>query len=400
MAPPSKKRRTHYKSRNGCQQCKQRHVKCDEQRPACLQCSMTDRSCLYVRVRSNAGQVSSPATVTGQSPTSYLAAHSEVCHAASSPGPVLREVPEQIFDLNHLVLFHHVQSGLMRPPNWHFIADKENAQKLLHMVVRSALSTPYLMDAVLGFAALHLGTLAPDFTTQRRYRLQAIQLQTRALALYNTACPEITDQNCTTLLLYSSFIGMHMLHETVTSQMNPRELLDKFILFLGLHHGVKVITSCAWHIIRSSELSSILDLIEGTDGLETPSERICDELHCFLAATKDRLGSSSFQACHDAVRFLQWIFHRRRVLPVPISQHIVLAWPVHIPIAYLQMLRERQPEALVIMAYWAVLLHYERDCWVFGHGGRFLIEAISDYLGAYWDKWLALPREIINADSI
>ncbi|KAI1272530.1 hypothetical protein F5Y07DRAFT_301536 [Xylaria sp. FL0933] len=400
MAPPSKKRRTHYKSRNGCQQCKQRHVKCDEQRPACLQCSMTARSCLYVRVKSNGSQVAAPVTPTAQSPPSCLVVQPEVRNAANPPGPALREVPQQSFDLSHLVLFHHVESGLMAPPNWHLAADKEGPQRLLHMVVTSALSTPYLMDAVLGFAALHLSTLASDFTSQRRYRLQAIHLQTRALALYNAACPEITEQNCKVLLLYSAFIGMHMLHETITSQTDSRELLDKFIQFTGLYHGVKVVINRAWYILRESELSSIVDEIEAADGLETSCESICHELSCFLTTIRDKLGPSSFQACQNAVQSLEWIFHQRSVLCAAAGQRIVLSWPVRMSAAYLQMLRERQPEALVIMAYWAILLHYERDFWLFGQGGRFLIDAISDYLGPYWDKWLTFPREIVNSDSV
>ncbi|OJJ42329.1 hypothetical protein ASPZODRAFT_20556 [Penicilliopsis zonata CBS 506.65] len=40
-------RRSHKKSRGGCLPCKQRHVKCDEGRPGCLLCAMSDRECTY-----------------------------------------------------------------------------------------------------------------------------------------------------------------------------------------------------------------------------------------------------------------------------------------------------------------------------------------------------------------
>ncbi|KAF2963192.1 hypothetical protein GQX73_g10386 [Xylaria multiplex] len=319
---------------------------------------------------------------------------------ASPPDPVMQEVPQQVFDLGHLALLHHLENDLMKPPNFYLVPDEKDARNLLRMIVTCACSTPYLMDALLAFAALHLSVLASDVTSQHHYRHQAMHLHTRALSLYNAACPEITEQNCTALFLYSSFIGMHMLHDTVTSQTDLLELLDKFIQFAGLHRGVGIVTSRAWPIIRGSELSSIVDQIEAADKLEQPPQNICDHLFSLLRTAVDRLGPSSFQACHNAVQSLWLVCNHYSLLPFPINRHVVLAWPVHISTDYLQMLRERQPEALVIMAYWAVLLHYQRDFWVFGHGGRFLIEVISKYLGPSWDKWMALPRDVINADPI
>ncbi|KAI1429986.1 hypothetical protein F5Y12DRAFT_215358 [Xylaria sp. FL1777] len=408
MAPPSKTRRTHYKSRKGCRQCKQRHIKCDEQRPTCLQCSMRGLSCMYryVFVESNDDKASectvSPASsVVDQSPTSCVVAHSEM-RSTTSPAPslVVQEVIQQTFDLSHLELFHYVANDLMKPSNLQLLANEKDSQDLQKMIVTSALSSPYLMDALLGFAALHLGVVASDLTKQHHYRHQAMNLQTRALALYNAACPEITDQNCTALFLYSSFIGMHMLHETATSRADLLDLLDRFIQFAGLYRGVGTVTNRAWHIIKDSELSSVIRVIEAADGIEQSSESICDELPSLLMAAKDRLGPASFQACDDAVQSLRQVVKQRNVLQAPMCQHIVLAWPVRISTEYLQLLRERQPEALVIMAYWGILLHYERDFWVFGQGGQLLIQAISSYLGAYWDKWMALPREVIKPDSM
>ncbi|KAI3324617.1 hypothetical protein HD806DRAFT_493110 [Xylariaceae sp. AK1471] len=416
MAPPSKKRRPHHKSRKGCQQCKQRHIKCDERQPHCLQCTMTGRSCSNVHLArsSNIAQVSdstSPLTpiaiVNSSSSKSDSVAKSDICYTASANAspldPVMREMPQHVYDLNHLALLHHIENDMMKPPNTPFVANEEDAQKLLEMVITSALSTPYLMDQVLALAALHLSVLTSDATKQRQYRHQAVHLQSRALALYNAANPEVTDQNCTALLLFTSFVGMHMLFDTVSAQTDLLELLDKFIQFAGLHRGVGVVSKLRWHIIRKSELRSIVSVIEAAEDKlvdQQPSGSICDKLLNLLDTAKYRLGPSSLQACHDAVQSLQWTFNQYSALQAPINRHIVFAWPVRISIEYLEMLRSRQPEALVIMAHWALLLHRERDFWVFGQGGQFLIEAISSYLGAYWDSWMMPLREIMTADSI
>ncbi|KAI0506334.1 hypothetical protein F5B22DRAFT_456441 [Xylaria bambusicola] len=402
MAPRSMTRRAHYKSRKGCRQCKQRHVKCDEQRPGCFQCSMTARSCSFVTVSSTNGDVpehiSPLASSIDPPPKLSPVAPSYASSPASSQNPGVQEVPQQIFNLNHLALLHHVEHNLLQED---FVVGKENSHQLSRLIVTSALTAPYLMDAVLAFAALHLSVLALHPAKQHHYRHQAVQLQTRALALYNATRPEITEDNCTSLLLYSSFIGMHMLHDTATSRADLPELLDKFIQFAGLYRGVGIVTSHTWHILRrKSELRVILDLVEAADMVEPPPENICDHLSGLLTMGVDRLRPASSQACHDAVQALRWIFDQRAVVPAPIGRDLVLAWPVRISTEYLQLLRERLPEALVIMAYWAVLLHQERDFWVFGEGGRFLIEAISKYLGDYWAKWMAIPKQLIDANSI
>ncbi|KAI0965929.1 hypothetical protein F5Y03DRAFT_375877 [Xylaria venustula] len=393
-------RRTHYKSRKGCRQCKQRHVKCDEQQPSCLQCSITARTCSYLDTKTDDEHASlrppSLAESAQSTPRSDLVAPSNISTANSPSDPVVQEVPRQVFDLSHLALLHHVENDMMKED---FFAGKENAEELLQMVITSALGAPYLMDALLAFAALHLSVFTSNPDMQHHYRHQAVQLQTRALALYNTACPEITDETCIALLLYSSFIGMHMLHDTVTSRLDFLELLDGFIQFAGLFHGVRLVVNHAWHILRKSELSSIVNLIDAADRVEPPSESICDHLSSLLATAKNRLRPSSLQACHDSVKSLRWIFNQRVVLPTPVGRDVVLAWPVRISTEYLQLLRERLPEALVIMAYWAILLHYERDFWVFGQAGQLVIEAISNYLGSAWDKWMAIPKQIINLDS-
>lgn len=55
-------RRPHTKSRTGCQTCKRRHVRCDENQPKCLNCVKQNASCTY-QLRE-----SGPRTMTRSSP--------------------------------------------------------------------------------------------------------------------------------------------------------------------------------------------------------------------------------------------------------------------------------------------------------------------------------------------
>jgi hypothetical protein len=310
----------------------------------------------------------------------------------------IRDVPQQVFNLSHLALFHHLETRMMRD-HTQLVVDEADAPRFMDMIVRAGLSMPYLMDEMLAFAALHLSILTSDVTKQRRYRHQAVELQTRALALYHAANPEITEENCTALCLFSSFIGMHMLHDTVSGTTDLLELLDKFIQFVGLYRGVGIVVENRWHVIKTSAISGIVRQIEAADEVPLQPGGVCDHLLNLLEASKDRLGSSALETCEKVVESLQWTFHQHNVLQTPINRHIVFAWPVRISAQYLEMLRSRQPEALIIMAYWGLLLHLERDFWIFGKGGQSLIEAVQNYLGAYWDNWIAPLREYVNANS-
>lgn len=72
-------------------------------------------------------------------------------------------------------------------------------------------------------------------------------------------------------------------------------------------------------------------------------------------------------------------------------------WPVLVSPEYIDLLLQRRPEALVILAHYAILLHYCRDSWMFGDGGRFLIESIRDFLGPDWTEWLEWPIKALNS---
>ena len=59
------------------------------------------------------------------------------------------------------------------------------------------------------------------------------------------------------------------------------------------------------------------------------------------------------------------------------------------------MLDEQRPEALIILSYFAVILHRRRKCWIINDSGQILIDMISSRLGRRWAERLAWPRSQI-----
>jgi hypothetical protein len=79
-----------------------------------------------------------------------------------------------------------------------------------------------------------------------------------------------------------------------------------------------------------------------------------------------------------------------------IRMSLVFAWPILVSPDYVELLRQQQAEALIILAHYAVLLHRGRGLWLVGEGGRFLIESICGNLGSIWQEWLEIPKAALR----
>lgn len=267
-------------------------------------------------------------------------------------------------------------------------------------IFKSAVSAPYLMHELLAFSALHLSTLEFDDADTAGYLQQAAELQMSALALFNAVKYDVRDENCMALFAFSSLLGMHALFDAITTCADFTGTLNKIINYLKLHRGVSAITRQSWHVLRYSEIRHIIDAIEAGDQLyrqhpEDPDNG-CNKLLSLVNTSSDKLGPGQYKACQDAVQNLHWVFGVRRAVPEPYPTHITLAWPVRVSAEFVELLEQRQPIPLIILTHWAVLLHAERDLWIFGDGGRRVIGPLLEYFGSYWDRWLDLPRSVLN----
>jgi hypothetical protein len=95
--------------------------------------------------------------------------------------------------------------------------------------------------------------------------------------------------------------------------------------------------------------------------------------------------------------------HRIYVLPYSLYRTIdiktaVTIWPGTVSPAYMQLLQERRPEALVILAYYSVLLHQVPDCWYFRGLAQRLLISTYECLSPDYRIWIKWPLEKIQAE--
>lgn len=302
------------------------------------------------------------------------------------------------FSVGHFMLFYHLENEILKAPGGILMADDHDTKPFAAMLFKSASSAPYLMDELLAFSALHLSTLQSDNDEKAQYLRQAAELQTRALSLFNAVEPQVHDENCVAMFVFSSVIGMHALFDGVRSRKDFTDFLDGIIRYLKLHRGVRPIARQSWNLLRETELKLVINPIEDSNENEPTAYEHgeCDTLASLLEVSRDQLGPEPYRVCYEAVQTLIWAFGQHRVLPKPYPTHITLAWPIMISAEFVELLEQRQPISLVILAHWGVLLHKAREFWVFADAGRVLIEFMSGYLGIYWNEWMALPRKVLN----
>lgn len=393
-----KPRRAHRKSRNGCGACKKRHMKCDESQPICQNCNITDRQCIYI----NIGPRSPPQTASSSgtpspldapsflplSPPTSVATDASIDLALSSPSDTLDRC--DLFDLNHFTLYHYLLT------NFAIISNDPGNEKILSHTLEYALKAPYLMNQLLALAALHL---SKPPSMQQPYHQLAMSLQTRALTSFNNVRQEISEETCVPLFLFSSLVGIHILCDTL---QGPREnfsiFLDRFINYLSIHRGVRSVTKQSWNTIKKSRLGPLIQQIEDAcPAIEGNMESI-EILNKMIESNACPPTASKY---YNAVLKLQRSFSLHAALRGSVGRQVdaIVAFCLDVDDEYLDLLKRRQPEALVIFAHFAVLLHWNRDSWIIGEGGQYLIQSITSHVGRHWAEWLHWPNSALENAS-
>ncbi|KAH7237003.1 Upc2 protein [Fusarium redolens] len=377
-------RRAHRKSRNGCRECKNRHIKCDETRPECRNCVISDLICPYLTTTpSTPSAADTASTPTNVVDNNLLAAPREIDDVALHSGPT--------FTATHMVFLHYAMMNMSD-----FMALQARAQPVIDAALENSYNAPYLLDQVLALSALHLST--QDVVQASSFRRQATELQTRALGLFNKAKDHISEDTYMPTFLFASLLGLHVLHETLGQRHDTlAEFVDHFVSYLRLHRGVRAITAKYWHHILHSDLQPLMHIAVIFEQTESEaSGEDTKHLREFLESSST--SSTATEACLSALDRIQWVLDMTKQEPSrsDIGPHAVMAWPQVIPDKYIEALYEHRPEALVVLAFYGAILHRYREFWVFGHSGSFLIYLVARTVGSFWQYALAWPLQSLR----
>lgn len=263
------------------------------------------------------------------------------------------------------------------------------------------LSEPYAMYQVLALSAMHMSYQHPEEAD--RHREEARALQTQALCTFNSAHIEVTPDNLVSIMSFSTMTGLHALSEVAgNAEVGPGGVLDGFVTYMNLHRGVRAIISQSWGFLNQTSVAPLFE--RSTSAIH---HAICSNGQTAVAVA-ERLSNlldhadmseESRQTCSVAASELTVVYQTEPDVEKPSNQPpgtgLIWVFPINLSSEFTALLSMRKPEALIILAHYAVLLHRRRRVWLVGNVGRVLIEEISRFLGSFWKTWLDWPNEVL-----
>jgi hypothetical protein len=277
----------------------------------------------------------------------------------------------------------------------------------------------HLADAILAVAALHLRSLAPN---DKELVRASHAYMAASLAEYSaTLTRGIDSTNAETLFLTAALIAFQSTATRVfmkdelslggitggqqdEQDRNKRNTGCYSIPFSWFHsfQGVKAITATSWQYLRASPVvaqvinSQAVLQLDFNSGPDTFFGHLLDGLEGELVAMMSRSDPNSAmeerinatrQAYQHAVAVLNWA-HKIPHKGAP------LAFPATVSRRYIELLEERQPRALAILAcFFALLKSMDSIWWLQGMARREVLGVVSlfnsDFFGpeAYRDWW-------------
>ncbi|KAI1801522.1 hypothetical protein F4811DRAFT_459973 [Daldinia bambusicola] len=198
------KRRSHKKSRNGCQNCKKWHTKCDEQGPPCNNCILRKATCVYSRARAEASNDGSSLSMRPKSnavvrcPNSVERPRGDLGALCASYGG-----PSRLLELE-----------LMNQWSTHtyksFCSMQEDVDYLQGILPRSALNYDFMLNCLFAISSLHIARTVEE-ANSRKYVNAALEYYNRGSTSFRFHLGNMNAENCHVLYMFSAVaIAVHL----------------------------------------------------------------------------------------------------------------------------------------------------------------------------------------------
>ena len=256
------------------------------------------------------------------------------------------------------------------------------------LVPEEALSHPFLMHGILALSALHLARIRDDHR-RPAYNSLAVAHQNQALALFRDLLGDINDTNAKAMFSFASVVVLYTFgfpHEPDLS--DPWTDIDDLHQVLVLIRGVQQVVNRASTPLRHSNFSPLLQLHDYEPVLSDDARLALDELlECNSAC-------GVHDETYDTEIYEATIQNLRETLE-KIHQDSSLAsvgrWAIRLKPRYVDLVQEHAPLALVILAYYCVILHYQRHHWCIDHWSFRVSRAIRLVLDDQWRPLIRWP---------
>ncbi|KAJ5297892.1 hypothetical protein PENANT_c012G00496 [Penicillium antarcticum] len=392
--------RAHTKSRNGCDQCRSRRVKCDERGPPCSNCSTRELECTYLKVAAARGRAtnstrrpsSDPArSLSGGSPAVSPGALPAVANSVSVSASVSASgstaIQPNTFGIDNLELMHKYSTETYQSL---CVSDSE-ITVWRNTVPRLALKHDYLMNGILALASMHIATSAEP-ADALLYHDTGLQYYNRSLTPFRNAIDTISPRNCDAVFAHSIvMIAISITAPRLTATKDEcSSITENIVILFELLQGVKKILQVSQSWIKLELFSQgafwksePAELDPDTEAALTLLSALNDEVMIGIYSDQHRINK-------QVIAHLRHCYGKFARSPDPAP---VLAWLAAVEKDFVDSLRCRQPFSLLILMYWGVLLkELDGKRWWAKNSGNALVSELYLALRSgdpRWDNALA-----------
>jgi hypothetical protein len=360
---------------------------CDETKPNCVNCQKYGQTCAYpirktpLSPNDSPNQpISTPSSVEG----SHIGQTQDTTEAHSQ---------DPCLNIDHLRLLHHFTTVTAKT-----LVAEPGAEDVFHTyAIKIAFDFPFLLQGVLAIAALHLSRT--ETSLREDYLNQAKRHHAAALSQFRNDITSIDASNFEAVLCFVGMLDAYSVAQPVDTQDSPGHVLDVILHNFALTRRVRPLVSQFYPLVLGSTLGRIVPKdTQGIDMDVTPSETELSKLRRFSEVTQPIYPADINEAYGRAIQVLEVIFDVARRSPKPPSDSLLKLWIHFVTPRFLELLRERQPGALIIFAHYAVLFKRSQQYWFFEGVAEQILRIATTFVPTEWRSWLDWPKEQITPE--
>jgi Fungal specific transcription factor domain len=344
-----------------------------------------------------------PNLVIAQSPQSLSASYHPVIPASTSLLSAISTpdgtsiAPElsyssqiEIVVWDDLELLHHFLTVTYKT-----MASRNDLQQMWQIQVpKLALKQKYLMHSLFSVTALHIASSHPE--NRSSYIDRAIRHHNIALREYSRKLDSMTRENSASLFACAASIVISTLNLAVSRpHEEPMGPIEEILGIFTLLRGVPLVLGETWDWVRESEISPMFAGRE-LDDTVVLSDGVTNALK--LLEERNQLSSNAGLERHTYDFAIQRIKECFKLSSSNDRDNgMVLSWPISVSEMYITLLRSREQMALVILAYYAVILYEIRDTWWAVGWGSKLVQEVHLLVDSEWRSLIAWPMDQIRS---
>jgi hypothetical protein len=307
----------------------------------------------------------------------------------------------QLDEIDSTLLHHYIMSTSLS-----LATDAKSKTVWQVTVPHIASQFPFLLHGILACAALHLAYLDPS--QGRELMIRGRVHQDRAMPLFRSAIENPNKDNCDAVFAFShllviySFAAEREDEQLFLVESNTLEVLPNWLYFI--RNGCSMLCD-VWDEVESGPVGSLVSVWEiPITFSEAEQEPLMDSLVSAipLQGFEDSWSEDVCEIYRNAATELGVAFSCTQDSSAGFTAWDALRiWPMRISEAYLNLLSQRHPGALILVAHYCILLQRLDSHWYFEGRAKRLLFTVMSCLDRRWHHIVKWPlAEIEDMSSI